>query len=380
MSETIIDNDFSNNYSSLPSEIKFFLGTEISGSIIIELANKYKIKEDKVYSLVFLTINSDFDLLLIKKRVLSLDLTGISLDKFWLDFLGSFLLPISEAIKEYTNSKVNIPEEIRKIGGNSKNYQKYIDSFNKEIEEKSEESSRNFIEEYKNDFDIKEESDYIFDLLSTDVIAMLTTDSFKASSSLNLGIIYLLTEDETFKDKALRKLFVNNEILGMESILIDNKKVEPTISNWLKDFIKRNGSDNFNDLLLIDYINNSTNAKNLSSNNKNILANLLRFYRNLSFFPDSLKNIDASRWKIFPFSDQENEEEKQSNLNEGRRIIKNSDILQEESSPREAEVLVEREGEEILALRRLLNSYAPSSLERKAINEEIRKIKKQEVR
>ncbi len=379
MSDTIIDSRFSSNYSLLPDKIKFFLSSELSGRVAVDLAEKYKTEKRDVYSLIFLAVNSDFNLSLVKKKLSTFNLTGINLDKFWLDLLGSFFLPISESIKKYTKNEVDILESIKKLGANPNSYRSYVDNFNEEVVSHEESLARSFIENYKDKFDIKEESDYILDIFSNDVIEMLTTNSFSASTSLNVGIIYLLMEDETFKDKALRSLFVNSERLGMSNILIDEKKVEPTIANWLKDFIKINGSGTFNDIVLIDYINNSINAKMLSSDNKNTLANILRFYRNLSFFPDSLENIDIAKWKIFPFSDPDNENEKKANLDEERkRTIKNIDILEEErgfNPPHSAE---ERESEEVLRLRRMLDSYAPSSLERKAINEEIRKIKKQE--
>lgn len=379
MSEKISDNKFSNNYPLMPDGVKFFLSNELSGDIIIELANKYSLKEDSVYSLVFLAVNSDFDLAFLKKKVLMLDLTGTNLNKFWLDFLGCFFLPIFADVKKYTKGRVDIPEELKKLGASVVNYQKYVDSLNKEIDKEEQKGAEVIMDGYKLSFDIKEESAYVLDTLSSEMINVLSTDSYEASKSLNLGIIYLLIEDETFKDKILRNFFTSTEMFGKNYLTIDEKKVEPTIANWFKDFIKQNGSDNFNDLLLIDYINKSANAKSLNGEEKKVLANLFRFYRNVSFFPDSMDSIEPSMWKIFPFNDPEGDREVDDVLSDGsRKVIKNKDIIEEKKIVKDEPVLIKKESEDLIRLRNLMNTYSPSSLERKAINEEIKKLKKEE--
>lgn len=375
MPDNIIDNKFSSNYASMPSRIKFFLSSNTNGEVIIKLAKKYKLDSDKVYSLAFLVVNSDFDLKLTKRKVLLLDLTGISLDNFWLDFLTWFLLPISLDIKNYTDGKVDIEQEIKKLGGNVIDGQEYLRSFEAEVQKEEDEVVAQKISEFEEDFDIDNSTNDVLNLLSTSVVEILTSDSFQASNSLNFNIIYLLLKDKGFKDKALKSLFSSKEMIGKNYIIIDDRQVEPTISNWFKDFIKQNGSDYFDDLLLINYINKSDNAKNLRAKEKKVLANLFKFYRNLSFFPESLENVDPDNWKIFPFKNPKDKEGIDDVLSEEKgKVIKNKDIVTEKKPLSEEVKASEKESEEILALRELLKLHSPSSLESKAINQEIRKL------
>lgn len=123
-------------------------------------------------------------------------------------------------------------------------------------------------------------------------------------SSLNLMIFKAFNDYNGLEDKVIYSLYNNEERLTRSNIIIDGKNVEPTIANWLKDFIKINGSSLFNELVLAEYISNSINARSLPLDDKTKLRRLLRLYRNLVFFPESLENVPLEKWAIIPVGEQ----------------------------------------------------------------------------
>jgi len=112
-------------------------------------------------------------------------------------------------------------------------------------------------------------------------------------------------ENGDFRKNLENALFSNQEILTDKDFVFNGKKQMSTISNWLKDFIKRNGSGMFDNLALSQYLSGSENAKKLDSQEKKLLHKLLILYRNLKFFPESMGNAPAEEWEIIPLDDED---------------------------------------------------------------------------
>jgi len=148
--------------------------------------------------------------------------------------------------------------------------------------------------------DVKE---FIIKLFTEGLVPTLNLSGAEINR-LNILIFKAFNEHDGLEDKVISSLYNNKERLTRSNIIIDGKSVEPTIANWLKDFIKLNGSNLFNELVLADYITNSANAKSLPLDDKNKLRRLLRLYRNLVFFPESLENIPMDKWAIIPIDEQ----------------------------------------------------------------------------
>lgn len=88
----------------------------------------------------------------------------------------------------------------------------------------------------------------------------------------------------------------NIEQLGKEFITLDNKeKVKPTIQNWLKSYNSSqslvNERGKFNQ---INYLNQDSNAKLLSQEDKDVLSKVLEIYDWLLFPPPAADVITAS--------------------------------------------------------------------------------------
>ena len=98
-------------------------------------------------------------------------------------------------------------------------------------------------------------------------------------NDLNQAIFYWLSKDGTIQEELSKILLANQERLTAERIIFENREVDPSISYWLKDFIKQNGSEMFDELALAQYLSSSLNTKKLSIADKDVLRKLLKLYR-----------------------------------------------------------------------------------------------------
>lgn len=197
----------------------------------------------------------------------------------------------------------------------------------------------------------------------------------------NSVLIYLLTKDSTLKASLENALYNNNEHLARDYILVDEKKVDPLISNWLKDFISKKGSAMFNDIILTDYMAHSLNCQKLNDEERRMVRKLLVLYRNLKFFPASMPNDTEEGWEIIPIDDKVREFNRGA-LGAPRTVEeKNIDVLQAESRGYGADSLEKKVIEEVISnekkiegLRIMANRYPEGSLEWRALMDEVKKI------
>lgn len=369
----IIDDRFTEKFSKLPEEAKLYYASELSGQAILGLADEYNIPADDVYSLVFLAVNSDFDLKALQDKIKNFNLTGINLKRFWFDFLGRLLLPIASYVEKKDDADTKVYIEIVKAGGKTENYNYWLEGLDILIDEKNGEELDSIMEKFEEDLDEKEERDYIIDLLSDNIIDILKTKSFSASSALNSGFIYLLFNSEGFKEEASRVILSSKELISKKNIVVDGKEIAPSIANWIKDFIKINGSDMFSEITLAQYLDTSANASKLSASDKSLLSGVLHLYRNITFFPESMEGLLPEKWQIFPFELPED-----SLLKRGKTVEKSDDSVKADI-PKKETAAVETPEKEFLSgismLSEALKNYRPDSLEYKAIEEEIRRLK-----
>lgn len=187
------------------------------------------------------------------------------------------------------------------------------------------------------------------------------------AEDINFNIFSLFSKDGALQEVLGNILFENQETLTSGYIIIDDREVSPTISNWLKDFIKINGSEMFDELKMAEYLSSSPNAKKLNIEEKNLLRKLLRLYRNLVFFPESMGKSPIEDWEIIPVDE----------VKEDRKINKAEifrDVLSNEKQTEE-QIQEKIENTPLNELERILTQYAPDSLEYKAVKQEISRLK-----
>ncbi len=391
------DKKFTNKYDLLPEEAKLYYSSDISGNVILKLVNNYKLEEDKVYALIFLLVNSEFDLNLIKNQIKSYNLTGISAKNFYADFLGYLVLPIETYIEKKLIKKNEISEELSKLKVSKSKYLSTRDSLEDLIEDKNMEALEKAIADFEKKVDPKEERDYVIDIMKNNLLEILQTNSLNANLSLNRGFIYLLFNVEDFKSDAISIIKNSQSLIGKENIKLDDREVAPTVSNWLRSFIKEEGAELFDDLTLAKYLDRSPNAKKLKSDEKKLLSSLLIFFKNINYFPESMRNTLPENWQIFPFEVEQEEfedvlsesieKEKEVKIEDKKKELtkKESEIVKKENNKEIKETKVENsidkqeeniDRENILNLKNELLKYAPLSLEYKALSSEIKRLEK----
>lgn len=199
-----------------------------------------------------------------------------------------------------------------------------------------------------------------------DVLKNKITNKPWGVKDLNEAIFFWLSEDGSFQDGLSKELLNNQERLTSHSLVFEDRDVSPTIASWLKDFIKINGSKMFNELELAEYLTNAHNIKNLDATEKELVRKLLKLYYNLTFFPESMDNVRVEDWKIIPFDDSvEKKQEFVDVLSKGEIVTQNDskNWQAKESTP-------------LAELEQTLAEYTPSSLEYKAVDQEIGRLKK----
>ena len=227
---------------------------------------------------------------------------------------------------------------------------------------------------------------------------------------LNRDIIALFDDDPDFQKKLENALYRNQEKLTSKKFELEGEQKRPTIGNWLKHFIKREGTQMYGNVTLSRFLSNSSNVKRLDKKEVDLVRALLVLYRNLKFFPKSMEGVDPEKWEIVPIreegmenSDREEQKgggrgETQTNTSsaakEKKKETSSADKKEEKeeaskvSKKREDNKKEEQKDEEggvkesspeesrLEKLKRIKDNYEEGSLERKAIESEIRELEK----
>ncbi len=205
------------------------------------------------------------------------------------------------------------------------------------------------------------DKEIILRIFSNQLVKTLQVNKFDDLQKLNILIFKTFQNDNSFEDKIIDIFYNSPELLTSKGLALGNRTVSPTISHWLKDFIEYNGSESFNELSLEQYLINSVNAKKLPLKEKNLLRKLLKLYRNLVFFAESTEGIPLENWEIFPVNHSE----------ETQPAPKIEDVLATSPEP----VLSDNSSTQLMDLEKTIKKYPSSSLEYKALNQEIKHLK-----
>jgi len=169
----------------------------------------------------------------------------------------------------------------------------------------------------------------------------------------NRVLIVLLAQTKGLKKELENALYENQEKLTGQAFELEGHKKEPTIGNWLRYFIKQHGSGSFDNVELSKFVTGSKNGQRLNESERLLVQKLLRLYRNIKFFPEQLKGQDPEKWEIIPIEDM--------NASQKARQVSGPPKTEEE---RDIEELEKQEKE-----------YQEGSLERMALDEEIKRKK-----
>jgi hypothetical protein len=215
----------------------------------------------------------------------------------------------------------------------------------------------------------EEEAKNCLDNFREGLADFLSFDNY--SDEYNQVLISLLVEKERqFQNELEKAILNNNEILTSASFSVDGKPVMPTISNWLKYFIKEKGSSLFDNIILTNFLTDSQNCRVLSEEEKKTVKRLLLLYRNFKFFPDSMPNQTGEGWEIIP------SEGEVSGSGKARTVStpQTGDFFAKAKAAAAGSAISEEDRKKIDDLKKMALNYKTGSLERMAVDEEIKKI------
>lgn len=130
----------------------------------------------------------------------------------------------------------------------------------------------------------------------------LVDDNDDLLGTINDELIFCLINYPALNKELDGILSASKILIGKENILVDEKPTEPICANWLKDFFHVVGSDNFDTLSIAKYIITSANAKKLDTTLQTKLRKFLILYHNIKYFPGPFSAIPVESWEILPGS------------------------------------------------------------------------------
>lgn len=358
----------------LPADVQQVLNAEIGYLQELQLAQKYNLADDlgtisdlveKIYQQqIKLNDLADYVKINLPK------LNSAETNKFLLDLIGWRVLPI----KDYLSAQ-NVPGFMSLLGGRESDYAAEVAKTKQAMAEEAagtfdatdyreDVDDRKFKPELEppeteNDILTDEELDdkdkrsnllNVFNSNLSDILNIDATDEMY--QFLNEVAVDCLVDDKTFGAKAAAGLAANSTTILNQNLVLNNKVVPGTAANWLKDFFRINGSGWFDALALSTYLSDSSNVKKLNQTDKNVLNRFFKLYRNLQFFPQGFDQSDPDKWQVLP------EAELAETVNapvaaQAEENLTNSPAVNE--------------------LQQLAEQYEPGSLERLAIEEELRR-------
>jgi hypothetical protein len=224
----------------------------------------------------------------------------------------------------------------------------------------------NFLNEHPDkEMTLEQEKLYAENIFKKNLLAELDRDPL-ITASVNRQLFFILAQDLEFRKVLVQSLYENTELISANNITVDGEDLKPTINNWLKDFISRYGGNASDSVSVSAFLINSDNAKKLSNEERDKLGKIIKTYINLKFFPDSMPSDDNEDddWQIIPYEPVYAE----ASVGDAEPAI---------TKPEVAPIVNNQPVDDdtnILELKNMLLQYPEGSLERTAIEEEIKNL------
>ncbi len=126
-------------------------------------------------------------------------------------------------------------------------------------------------------------------------------------SAINDRLFYILARDESFTSRLERALYANDQIVSTAPFSLEGQSARATVANWLKDYLAQYGGSAEDSLSQTEFLNNSANGKRLSVSDRMLLGKIIRTFINIRFFPDSMPSDDGEGWELLPGGSAEDE-------------------------------------------------------------------------
>lgn len=309
-----------NNKPKLPQNIQDYLFAMKATDYNIAICKKHGLagknigKHTSIISALYYKELALADL--IKKLMDTFKLDETKAKALATDIAGIKLLAIEKWLEE------DIKTYINNLGGTAEDYIKYVAALDAAITlEKEEEELENKEEEIlETELNkkpaptpnikapatpptVQKEKKEAVELFKEGLAGLLAPqaeDFNEIIKDFNNDLIEWLYSSPNFKRDLEDALYKNNELLTNADFYYNGEQHNPTIGAWVKDFIKQFGSKNFGDIDLTRFVTNSRNTKNLNSEEKKLVAKVIKMYRYIKFFPESMPSDTGDGWEIIP--------------------------------------------------------------------------------
>jgi len=201
---------------------------------------------------------------------------------------------------------------------------------------------------------------------------LLSLESGDMLETINEELIEVLTNNEKYKKEIETYLLGTKITIGTTNLNLADKEVPPISANWLKDFFSVAGADSFDTLSIAKYIISSPNAKNLSEDEQAKLRRFLTLYHNIHFFPAPFTALPVEKWEVIPGAHTNlptKIEDEKVLAPSPKRQPKWSVTPKTETS---TAPVTRSKSQELIDLEKMRDQYAIGTLERAAIEEEIK--------
>ncbi|MFA6537403.1 MAG: hypothetical protein WCT18_03305 [Patescibacteria group bacterium] len=328
-----------NKKTIIPKEINELLATEASSEINMTVARENQLTIGQLAGLTLL-LSEVFEKKIglenlfseIKKRLPANDELA---KKICLEVCGRKLL----AFSEYFSNKVEAV--LVSVGGAVDFYQPLADKFLQQAQKEVREDQQKKLREIEEEKELlvvpqtdrqKENMDEYLEKKLTEnqavflekldeekqsakrvfggmLLEILEIENYRLKLDLNIRMFGVLFEDEeqkVFQKELLDVLYKNNERLTDKKITVNSESVDPTIGNWLADFIHYAGIEETNSTIKrSQYLISSPNVKSLSAEEKSRLDNLLKIFVALKNFYSNAEKMDMADLYIFPYNEED---------------------------------------------------------------------------
>ncbi|MCX6800441.1 MAG: hypothetical protein NT091_04830 [Candidatus Falkowbacteria bacterium] len=305
---------FIDKLKKLPPEVADYLTCGKATDYSIEICEKYKLSLDAMGAHTNLICGLYFKEIvladLIKTVMDTFKLDADTAKAMAIDIAGIKLLAINMWLGE------DVKSYIKNLGADPRDYFQYILDLKSSIEKEKAKLAREAAEDEPEIVPEQKEKVIINEPVPLTIPqrkmrlkpfykeAMATLLQFDGSDPelemIDIETIDLLIEDTVFAEDLARAIHECQEILTTKQFILEDKVKDGTISNWIAYFIKLFGASYFDGITLTRFMTDSPNTKVLDEEEKKLVNRLLKTYRAIKFFPKTLEKAKPENWRIIP--------------------------------------------------------------------------------
>lgn len=356
----------------------FFSGSYLS--LQMELIEKqYNLKSDEIDNILNELVVRGLKINDLKQLIDEKINASQSIKKeLFIDLCGKLFLPIDEHLNW------NIPQVFSNNGIDISSYENYLKDyqFTQETERLSE--FMDAIRERMESLNINEMVADILESYGRNLVVELKETDVELTQTINLQTIMLLYGVKSFHDDVIKAMLANQEVLTSALFVLEGKQSRPTIENWFKDFFQEQGGGAFDALALAKYLTTSANVRRLNQADSELVRKLLKTYSNLVNYKKIFANQPPEQWQIIPIERTGDVFEELSRpnvksparhttINLKEKVATDSQMSKsalDRDKPHFTEATRDKRQAELMAL---ANTYEVGSLERRAVEEEIKR-------